>query len=440
MKKIFISFLVIVTIQLVNAQNVGIGTSTPLARLHVLDSNVVFSATGSGPFVFGNPPVSGQGRRMMWYADKAAFRAGYVNSTNWDKDNIGQYSVALGYNTTASGYYSNAMGYNTTALGENSTAMGAQTTASGNSSTAMGINTTASGHYSTAMGSGSQANTTYSVAIGESITANSWNSISLGRWNDPINITPTSSWVLTEPLLIVGNGTGPSDKKNALVILKNGNIGINTSTPTAPLTFSQDLQKKIILFTGPLGDAGFSTSPGQIRIHADDPNTNLVFGYDNRTTGFVENMRIYGSNGNMLVRGSVTANSSFYTSDIRYKKNLQPINNALQRITQLQGYNYYWKDKEQDTSLKSGIIAQEVQKIFPELVHADDKGYLSVNYVGLIPYLIQSTKEQQVQINNQSTEIRQQQDQINKLSKENEEMKKLKMEVEELMKMVDKLK
>jgi hypothetical protein len=352
----------------------------------------------------------------------------------------GDVSTAMGNLTNASGGYSTAMGSGSTASGSISTAIGYRTTASGSGSMAMGEESIASGNYSTAIGNGNATGSS-SLAIGSDVTANSAFSTSLGRSNDPVVIaSPGYSWVLTDPLLIVGNGTGPTDKKNALVILKNGNIGINTSTPTAPLTFSQDLQKKIILFTGPLGDAGFSTSPGQIRIHADDPNTNLVFGYDNRTTGFVENMRIYGSNGNMLVRGSVTANSSFYTSDIRYKKNLQPINNALQRITQLQGYNYYWKDKEQDTSLQSGVIAQEVQKIFPELVHADDKGYLSVNYVGLIPYLIQSTKEQQVQINNQSTEIRQQQDQINKLSKENEEMKKLKMEVEELMKMVDKLK
>ena len=90
-------------------------------------------------------------------------------------------------------------------------------------------NTIASGNASTAIGSSGQANSNYSVAIGESVTANSWNSTSLGRHNDPIVTSPTTSWVLTEPLLIVGNGTGPSDKKNALVISKNGNIYIDAS-------------------------------------------------------------------------------------------------------------------------------------------------------------------------------------------------------------------
>ena len=67
----------------------------------------------------------------------------------------------------------------------------------------------------------------------------------------------------------------------------------------------------------------------------------------------------------------------------------------------------------------------------PDLVKVDEKGMLSVNYIGLIPYLIQSIKEQQEQ-------MKQQQDQINQLTKENEELKKIKTEVAELRKMIEK--
>src|SRR2546421_631782 len=88
------------------AQNIGIGTTTPLARLHVTDSSVVFTAAGLASNTPGSPPVSGGGRRMMWYADKAAFRVGYVNTTNWNRDSIGQYSIALGFDTKASSTYS----------------------------------------------------------------------------------------------------------------------------------------------------------------------------------------------------------------------------------------------------------------------------------------------------------------------------------------------
>jgi hypothetical protein len=79
--------------------NVGIGTNNPNALLHTYGSgtsggNVLFEGSYKGSP--GDPPVSGVGTRMMWYPDKAAFRSGYVQTTNWDKDSIGIYSVATG--------------------------------------------------------------------------------------------------------------------------------------------------------------------------------------------------------------------------------------------------------------------------------------------------------------------------------------------------------
>ena len=49
----------------------GIGTITPKARLHVTDSNVLFSAADPLLAVPGNPPISGTGARMIWYPGKA---------------------------------------------------------------------------------------------------------------------------------------------------------------------------------------------------------------------------------------------------------------------------------------------------------------------------------------------------------------------------------
>lgn len=163
------------------AQNVGIGTSTPQARLHVTDSSVVFSAAGGGPSQTGNPPIQGAGRRMMWYADKAAFRVGYVTATQWDKNNIGIYSFAAGYETTALGHSSTAMGYMTTASGFSSTAMGDGTIATGTASTAFGSSTTASGNGSTAMGFESTASNIVSTAMGWGSIASGLASTSMGR-------------------------------------------------------------------------------------------------------------------------------------------------------------------------------------------------------------------------------------------------------------------
>ncbi len=142
------------------------------------NSGVLFTGTFSSSDTI---PASGEGTRMMWYPAKAAFRAGRVYSTRWDSLNIGNYSVAMGYNTEASGDFgSTAMGYNTIASEEASTAMGKETKAQGNSSTAMGYKTTASGSASTAMGQETKASGEASTAMGYKTTASGWNSTAMG--------------------------------------------------------------------------------------------------------------------------------------------------------------------------------------------------------------------------------------------------------------------
>jgi Chaperone of endosialidase len=78
-------------------------------------------------------------------------------------------------------------------------------------------------------------------------------------------------------------------------------------------------------------------------------------------------------------------------SDIRLKKDFKNLSNSLSQITQLQGYNYFLRN-EKNTNLQTGFIAQEIQKIFPELVNQGSDGYLSVDYVGLIPHLVEGMK------------------------------------------------
>jgi hypothetical protein len=120
-----------------------------------------------GTYGNGGIPIEGGGTRMMWYPGKAAFRAGYVYSDNWDDSNIGEYSIAMGQSTTASGFNSTALGSSTLASGPGSTAMGVATGARGAYSTAMGFYASAYGNYSTAMGSWVQTLGTGSFIIGD---------------------------------------------------------------------------------------------------------------------------------------------------------------------------------------------------------------------------------------------------------------------------------
>ncbi len=289
MKKYSLLFSILLLTILSSAQNVGIGTTAPIARLHVSDSNVVFTGALFLPGSPGNPPISGPGARMMWYPDKAAFRTGYVSGPDWDKDSIGTYSFASGYNgkakgqfatslgyqTSATGNFSTAMGFMSVASGDNSistgvqtrssgsqsTAMGAQTISSGTGAFALGYSTIASGIYSMAMGYGNTAsgesstvmgafNTaggSFSTAMGISTIAKGFSSTVLGRYNDSI-LTINESFIspLT-PLFIIGNGDGNSTRRNAITVLNNGNAGIGLSAPIARLHVSDSN----VVFTGP---------------------------------------------------------------------------------------------------------------------------------------------------------------------------------------------
>jgi hypothetical protein len=228
---------------------VGIGTSTPEFKLSLDDDGGILS---KGTLQSGiTLSTSGEGSRLIWYPRRAAFRAGYVDGTQWDVGNIGLYSTAMGkctkasgtgstamgYGTTASGIASTAMGYNTTA-GDNSTAMGGYTTASSLYSTAMGGYTTASRNYSTAMGYYTTASGNVSTAMGYYTTAGSIASCAIGKYN--IGGGTVGSWVSTDPLFEIGMGSDDTNRANAVTVLKNGNVGIGDETPDYLLDMESD--------------------------------------------------------------------------------------------------------------------------------------------------------------------------------------------------------
>ncbi len=102
------------------------------------------------------------------------------------------------------------------------------------------------------------------------------------------------------------------------------------------------------------------------------------------------------------VNGTARVSSLIYNSDKRFKQNITPINNALTKINRLQGVSYSFKGSMSKYNLPKeqqlGLIAQDVQKEFPEIVKKDEQGYLGVDYIKLIPLLIEAVKEQQESI------------------------------------------
>jgi hypothetical protein len=114
------------------------------------------------------------------------------------------------------------------------------------------------------------------------------------------------------------------------------------------------------------------------------------------------------SSGGLAVTGSITATgdiTAFYTSDIRLKENINIIENALEKIDSISGVYYNWTDEaiqlfpEKNKDVEVGVIAQEIQKILPEVVALRDNGYYAVKYERIIALLIQSVKELKNQVN-----------------------------------------
>ncbi len=102
-----------------------------------------------------------------------------------------------------------------------------------------------------------------------------------------------------------------------------------------------------------------------------------------------------GVGGTSIFKGSVSAPSFLYSSDKSLKTNIVPIPNALERLQQLNGVSFNWKDTGR---ADDGLIAQDVEKVFPELVSTDSAGLKSVEYGNLVGVLVEAIKEQQKQI------------------------------------------
>ncbi|MFN8208414.1 MAG: hypothetical protein U0T82_13545 [Bacteroidales bacterium] len=140
----------------------------------------------------------------------------------------GYNSTAIGYNTRAMGNYSVAMGYGSASFifgkGTEDFVIGPiikppifkytsyPVTAQGAYSMALGVSTVANGYYSTAMGYRTQAQ--------------AYNSFVLGRYNSFSAAEDTDTWVTTDPLFTIGNGSGSSSRSNAMVVLKNGELDL----------------------------------------------------------------------------------------------------------------------------------------------------------------------------------------------------------------------
>jgi hypothetical protein len=187
-----------------------------------------------------------------------------------------------------------------------------------------------------------------------------------------------------------------------ITILSTGNVGVGTTNPTSKLYIVGDTYVTGVItatsfygsganLTGLTAGVSISTNTtNQTQYLTYVTGTGSTTGFGITTTGLTFNP----STGNMVVSGTVTANS-----DEKLKTNIQTIPNALEKVLSLRGVEY---DRIDTGDHQIGVIAQEVEKIIPEVVYpkqpAPDYETKSVAYANLIGLLIEAIKEQNVRI------------------------------------------
>jgi Chaperone of endosialidase len=283
---------------------------------------------------------AGRGNTTGFYNTFLGSVAGYSNTT-------GNYNIFIG---------NDAGNYNTT--GYENTFMG---TWAGYSNT--------TGHDNTFLGygAGQHNNASYNTFIGEYAgffdTTGQSNTF-LGQGAGYSNTNGSGN-------VYIGNGAGASNIGGGANIFVGQGAGYNN------LGLGN-------VFIGNL--AGYNeTGSNKLYIDNSDTTTPLIYGeFDNNK---------------VVINGTLTATTSMTISDERWKKNIKPLSSSLDKVMHLQGVSYDWKadeypDRGFTKDRQIGLIAQEVEKVIPELVMTDSNGYKAISYEKVVPVLIEAMKEQ----------------------------------------------
>jgi hypothetical protein len=182
-----------------------------------------------------------------------------------------------------------------------------------------------------------------------------------------------------------------------ITVLSSGYVGINNSSPThnldvqGPVHFGQWLNCCSQTWEQVIID--WNNQYGAPQLYpASDAQFNI--GLSSKRVGYITTY-------------AITSNNYWNASDEKVKENIQPLHSTLSRLMKVNGKTYNFKKLTGEnikmpinTSKTFGFIAQELKNTFPELVREPDSmnTTYSVNYVGMIPVLVEAIKEQQIQI------------------------------------------
>ena len=257
-----------------------------------------------------------------------------------------------------------------------------------------------------------EANDTYIKLNANNTTASS-ETIQLvnAHGTDNAAITLTSS---------AGGITATCDDDKSIILQNEANdtyIKLNANNTTASnetiqLVNAHGTDNAAISLTSSVGGIDINasglisldSSGGLINIGNDNNNQNINIGTNGDRT-----ITIGATSGTTSIKldGSVAVKDEIVSSsDKRLKKNIVKLNGALDKVTQMRGVSFKWRDDKNKGKNKNnkkkkviGFIAQEVEEIVPDLTGVDSKGFMTVNYLGTTALLVEAIKEQQKIIN-----------------------------------------
>jgi hypothetical protein len=198
----------------------------------------------------------------------------------------------------------------------------------------------------------------------------------------------------------------------------NGDLGVGV----LPSGYKMEVAGKLNLNSGGLSGVALSVDDAEALWYN---GSYFSWGFGGSYNYFADKVTI-GNSGSygyaLYVQGSSYATGAWYSSDKKFKKSIEPLDNAVERLLKVEGVSYLWKtDEYSDRNFPEGrhfgVIAQQVEPYFPEIVMDAGNGEKSVAYNELIPVLIEAIKEQQQTIKKQELE--------------NEEIKQILMELRE---------
>ncbi|WP_168196435.1 tail fiber domain-containing protein [Bdellovibrio sp. NC01] len=168
----------------------------------------------------------------------------------------------------------------------------------------------------------------------------------------------------------------------ALHISSAGYVGVGTSNPAVNLhAYSNNPGGYTIISNDNAGAGG-----NQWRWYSS--STGAPLGANAMCFGIGTCLFTLNSDGSAKLTGALTQ-----ASDMRLKRDVATIPDSLRKLEGLRGVTYNWIDPQKESNKQYGVIAQEVEAIFPDLVKTDKEGFKSVNYTGLIAPMINAIKE-----------------------------------------------